>query len=243
MGLERVGGARLSPFLSFTLLLNYSWLSSLEGTSHLSHSYWPRGPLCHQLAKCRAYSLMCFDSLMSHVQTSGLRFSRGWNFYVISTCYGNMDNKPTANVMKNKQEEICSFETSVPSYQTRRRHDPEQHNVNIALCLFLLLHRACCRVTQLLHQSLHIYKIYKIYTLKHSKMLRHVSILEPSSGSYIFLAKVTVEIVTDLFRCTSWVLWQHPTTHRPTTATNHIQQNQRSTPRAVTHVLVSWRWA
>jgi len=26
---------------------------------------------------------------------------------------------------------------------------------------------------------------------------------------------------------------------RPTTATNHIQQNQRSTPRAVTHVLVS----
>jgi len=33
--------------------------------------------------------------------------------------------------------------------------------------LFLLLHRACYRVTQLLHQPLHIYKIYKIYTLKH----------------------------------------------------------------------------
>jgi len=32
---------------------------------------------------------------------------------------------------------------------------------------FLLLHRACCRVTQLLHQRLHIYEIYKIYTLKH----------------------------------------------------------------------------
>jgi len=30
-----------------------------------------------------------------------------------------------------------------------------------------LLHRACCRVTQLLYQPLHIYKIYKIYTLKH----------------------------------------------------------------------------
>jgi len=29
---------------------------------------------------------------------------------------------------------------------------------------FLLLHRACCRVTQLLHQPLHI---YKICTLKH----------------------------------------------------------------------------
>jgi hypothetical protein len=26
----------------------------------------------------------------------------------------------------------------------------------------------------------------------------------------------------------------HPTTQRPTTATNHIQQNQRSTPNAVT---------
>ena len=32
---------------------------------------------------------------------------------------------------------------------------------------FFLLHRACCQVTQLLHQPLHIYKIYKIYTLKH----------------------------------------------------------------------------
>jgi len=33
--------------------------------------------------------------------------------------------------------------------------------------LFSLLHRACCRVTQLLHQLLHIYKIYEIYTLEH----------------------------------------------------------------------------
>jgi len=31
------------------------------------------------------------------------------------------------------------------------------------------------------------------------------------------------------------VLYSHPTTQRPTTATNHIQQNQRSTPHAVTH--------
>jgi len=31
----------------------------------------------------------------------------------------------------------------------------------------------------------------------------------------------------------------HPTTQRPTTANNHIQQNQRSTPRAVRHVLFS----
>jgi len=101
MGLERVGGAWLSPFLSFTLLLNYSWLSSLEGTSHLSHSYWPRGSLCHQRAKCRAYSLLCFHSLMSHVQTSGLKFPRGSNVDVISTCYGNKGNKPTAS------SEVC----------------------------------------------------------------------------------------------------------------------------------------
>ena len=38
--------------------------------------------------------------------------------------------------------------------------------------IFSLLHRACCRVTQLLYQVLHIYKIYKIYTLKHSDMFR-----------------------------------------------------------------------
>jgi len=31
----------------------------------------------------------------------------------------------------------------------------------------------------------------------------------------------------------------HPTTQRPTTATNHIQQYQRSTPHAVTHGLCS----
>ena len=35
----------------------------------------------------------------------------------------------------------------------------------------------------------------------------------------------------------------HPTTQRPTTATNHIQQNQNNTPNAVTKPLFSWRWA
>ena len=33
--------------------------------------------------------------------------------------------------------------------------------------------------------------------------------------------------------------YSHPTTQRPTTTTNHIQQNQRSTPYAVTHGLCS----
>ena len=56
--------------------------------------------------------------------------------------------------------------------------------------LFSLLHRACCWVTQLLYQLLHIYKIYKIYTLK---TLRHVSVLGPSSGSHIVLARVTIK--------------------------------------------------
>ena len=35
----------------------------------------------------------------------------------------------------------------------------------------------------------------------------------------------------------------HPTTQRPTTATNHIQQNQNNTSNAVTGPLFSWRWA
>jgi len=47
---------------------------------------------------------------------------------------------------------------------------------------------------QLLHQPMHI---YRIYTLKHLKTLRRVSALRQSSGSYILLAKVTLEIVTD----------------------------------------------
>ena len=59
--------------------------------------------------------------------------------------------------------------------------------------LFSLLHRAYCRVTQLLHQPMHYIKFIKFYTLK---TLRHVSVLRSSSGSYNFLAKVTLEIVT-----------------------------------------------
>jgi len=64
------------------------------------------------------------------------------------------------------------------SYQTDKHYLPLAHmthaytdntnNINqIRDVLFLLLHHACCRVTQLLHQPLHIYKIYKIYALKH----------------------------------------------------------------------------
>ena len=39
------------------------------------------------------------------------------------------------------------------------------------------------------------------------------------------------------------VLCSHPRTQRPTTATNHIQQNQNNTPNAVTGHFFSWRWA
>jgi len=59
---------------------------------------------------------------------------------------------------------------------------PAVVNTIIKYFLFLMLQRACCRVTQLLHQLLHIYKIYTL------KTLRRVSVLRPSSGSYIFLA-------------------------------------------------------
>jgi len=47
-------------------------------------------------------------------------------------------------------------------------------------------------VTQLLHQLLHIYKIYKNLHIKTLETLRHVSVLGPSSVSYIVLAKVTL---------------------------------------------------
>jgi len=48
----------------------------------------------------------------------------------------------------------------------------------------------------------------------------------------LFLLDV-VECVVGCEHCS------HPTTQRPTTATNHIQQNQHSTPYAVTHGLWS----
>ena len=50
-------------------------------------------------------------------------------------------NNSDAKRLKNKQEEICAFKTSVPSYQTRRCHDPEQHNVKLALCFKKTLKR------------------------------------------------------------------------------------------------------
>jgi len=55
--------------------------------------------------------------------------------------------------------------------------------------IFSLLHRACCWVTQLLYQPLHIYIKFTHKTLK---TLRHVSVPRPSSGSHIVLAKVTL---------------------------------------------------
>ena len=42
----------------------------------------------------------------------------------------------------------------------------------------------------------YINKIYKILHIKTLKTLRQISVLRPSSGSYIFLAKVTLVIVT-----------------------------------------------
>ena len=77
--------------------------------------------------------------------------------------------------------------------QTRNRRILNYITLEIHKEFFSMLHRACCRVTQLLCQPLNIYKILRIKTLK---TLRHVSVLRPSSGSYNFLAKVTLEIVT-----------------------------------------------
>jgi len=55
---------------------------------------------------------------------------------------------------------LCRYQSTKALYS---------HFIHLSLSLYsiLLLHRACCRVTQLLHQPLHIYKICKIYTLKH----------------------------------------------------------------------------
>ena len=50
----------------------------------------------------------------------------------------------------------------------------------------------------------------KLFTLKLLKMLRHVSIILSSSGSCLFLAKITLlKIFTDWFSYNSLVIWQH----------------------------------
>ena len=53
----------------------------------------------------------------------------------------------------------------------------------------LSLHRAFCRVTWLAHQPMHT---LKLFTLKLLEMLWHVSIIRSSSGSCLFLAKITL---------------------------------------------------
>jgi len=74
--------------------------------------------------------------------------------------------------------------------------------------VFSLLYRACCQVTQLFYQPLHLYKFIKFTpsNIKTLKTLRHVSVLGPSSGSYIFLAKFTLlkVILISLFQLVLW---------------------------------------
>jgi len=48
-----------------------------------------------------------------------------------------------------------------------REAGEESRNFVFNFFSFSLLQRACCWVTQLLYQLMHIYKIYKLYTLKH----------------------------------------------------------------------------
>ena len=49
--------------------------------------------------------------------------------------------------------------------------------------------------------------------------------------------------VVSLCRLKHSTMRSHPSWQHPTTATNHIQQNQNNTPNAVTGSLFSWRWA
>ena len=59
---------------------------------------------------------------------------------------------------------------------------------------------------------------------------------------WMWLAAVVGRCVVGCEHCEGYCSTSHcshPTTQRPTTAANHIQQNQRSTPHAVTHGLCS----
>jgi len=104
------------------------------------------------------------------------------------TCCWEAKHLPEQTKMKHSQHKNKS--TLITTHKTVKQFSKHVQK------LFSLFHPACCRVTQLLHQPLHICKIYKILHIKKLKMLWHVLVLRPSSGSYIFLAKVTLEIVT-----------------------------------------------
>jgi len=56
---------------------------------------------------------------------------------------------------------------------------------------------------------------------------------------WLWLVAIVGRCVVGCEHCEGPSQCSHPTTQRPTTATNHIQHNQRSTPRAVTHALFS----
>ena len=61
--------------------------------------------------------------------------------------------------------------------------------------------------------------------------------MQHSDVYYQLLPQHVSGIIMSIFRRTKHC--SHPTTQRPTATTNHIQQNQRSTPYAVTHGLCS----
>ena len=70
----------------------------------------------------------------------------------------------------------------------------------------------------------------------------------PSSGEQrpcycIWCVLVLLDLVGSGCGALSCRMWAHSARQRPTTATNHIQQNQNNTPNAVTGPLFSWRWA
>jgi len=62
---------------------------------------------------------------------------------------------------------MASSVTQINTVITKVLSVISEHNPNTAIKLFSLLHRACCQVTQLLHQPLHIYKILHIKTPRH----------------------------------------------------------------------------
>ena len=73
----------------------------------------------------------------------------------------------------------------------------------------LSLHRALRRVTWSAHQPMHI---FKLFTLKFLKILRHVSITLSSSGSCLFLAKITL-VKTCTWLCVLCVMLLHSQVH------------------------------
>ena len=124
---------------------------------------------------CKALGIETSDKWYTHVPKPVYEVgdvTALWNQAV------HTDREVTANrpdiIIRNKKEKTCTLiDVAIPADRNVVQKEAEK---KLKYKIFSLLHRACCRITQLLYQLMHLCKILHIKTLK---LLRYVSVLKP----------------------------------------------------------------